>query len=106
MSQVTSMKIDWKGNIGTSDLCDVCSKRMVWWIELENGQAAHVADVTVVINPFSLPDKTHYCTHHVSLHRPGLQYDSEKKAYADAVFAAGMWCGDMIAKANTNTSGA
>ena len=93
------MEIDWKGNIGTSDCCDICSKRMVWWVKLNNGQAARVADVTVVINPFPAKGGTHYCSHHVRLTQPGIKYDSERKAYADAVFAAGVWCGDMIARA-------
>ena len=67
-----------------------------------NGQAAQVAEVTVVINPFPVRGKTHYCTHHVSLTRPEMKYDPERKAYADAVFAAGVWCGDMIARANAS----
>lgn len=99
------MEIEWTGNIGTSDRCDVCSKRMVWWIKLDNGQSAQVADVNVVINPFTVKGKTHYCTHRVRLHRPELRYEYEKTAYIDAVFAAGMWCGDMIAKANPSDEG-
>jgi len=59
-----------------------------------------VADVTVTINPFPRPGQTHYCTHGVTLSRPGLKYPAEEKAHADAVFAAGSWCGEMIAKAN------
>jgi hypothetical protein len=97
-----TMQIEWNGDIGTSDLCDIITKRMVWWIKLDNGQAAKVADVTVVINPFPLPHQTHYCNNEVTLSRPGLKYPAEEKAHADAVFAAGLWCGDMIAKANAS----
>ena len=87
------MQIEWNGDIGTSDLCDIITKRMVWWIKLDNGQAAKVADVTVVINPFPLPHQTHYCNNEVTLSRPGLKYPAEEKAHADAVFAV---CGELL----------
>lgn len=95
-------QIEWNGDIGTSNLCDIITKRMVWWIKLSNGQAAKVADVTVVINPFPRPHQTNYCNHEVKLPRPGLKYPAEEKAHSNAVFAAGLWCGDMIAKANAS----
>ena len=97
----STMQIRWNGNIGTADLCGIITRRMVWWMKLDNGRVEKVADVTVIINPFPLPGQTHYCNHAVMLSRPGLKSPAEEISHADAVFAAGLWCGDMIAKTNT-----
>lgn len=91
-------EIKWNWNVGVTELFDVCTKRLVYWIKLTNGQAAQVVDVSIVLNPFPRKGQSHYCTHHVETLRPGLKQDIERKAYADALVAAGMWLGEMIAR--------
>jgi hypothetical protein len=94
------MEIEWSNEIGVSNLCDVCTKRKVWWIKLENGQAAQVADINVVINPFPMKGQTPVCSVRRDVFTPGLKYDCEKRRFGLAVLSAGEWLGRILADNN------
>ena len=74
--------IQWDGDVGVEDFCDICTKRRTWWVKLEDGQAAQVAD----------------------LRRPVLKYETEHRAYAEAIYRAGQWAGEMVSFANIERS--
>lgn len=88
--------IEWTGGIGVTDWPDVCQHRRIWWIRLENGQVAQIADVAIYCNPFPRRGKTHYQGHRCRVHAPGVRSPREVALLAEAVFAAGQWCGEMI----------
>ena len=92
--------IEWDGAIGVEDCCDICTKRMVWWIWLNNDQIAKVADVHITINPFPPKGKPHLCGYRYLLSRPSVKTPTEQNAYAEAVYRAGVWAGEILANAS------
>lgn len=88
--------IEWsEEGIGIEDRCDVITKRMIYWIRLDNGQSAKVADVSILINPFPSRGQSYMIESSCTPCRPGLESNRERKLYAEALLMAGAWRGEM-----------
>mgnify|MGYP006435912399 CR=1 FL=1 len=92
--------IEWDGAIGVEDRCDICTKRMIWWIRLDNGQIAKVADVNITVDPFPPKHGTHLSGYHHQVSHPNLKHIAEQDAYAEAAYRAGKWAGEMLLTSN------
>ena len=88
--------IEWDNKIGVEDRCDIISKCMIWWIRLDNDQIAQVAKVNITVDPFPPEGKPHLCGYRFQFFHPNLITDSEKDAYANAIYRAGIWAEKIV----------
>jgi len=91
--------IEWDGRIGIIDLADICTKDFIYWIKLDNGKAAQVAEVRITINPFPAINQMHLAKYEYKISTPGLISNEEIKAYGEAVYRAGVMAGECIKNA-------
>lgn len=88
--------ITWDGNIGTEDKTTIGVAYKIWWIKLDNGQAAKVADVLICYSPFLLETKSYVATYEHRLSTPGIRSISEQNAFNEAVYQAGVFAGKEL----------
>jgi hypothetical protein len=67
------------------------TKRRTYWIKLDSGQVALVADIYVVINPYSNDDN--YAIYR-NIKCPKIR-PNELLSYGKALLAAGEWLGSI-----------
>jgi len=93
-------EIVWTNEIGIIEDSDICSRRAAFWMRLDNGQSAQVAEVHVTVNPFWRTADGRMIAVCVGtghrLSQPGVQSVVETRAYAEAAFVAGRWLGEWL----------
>lgn len=97
--------IEWAGPVGKLDWSDICTKRVFWFIKLDNGQDCQVAETRVLVNPFPAHGESHLCDSRYMISRPGLWSKPEYEAFQEAVFSAGKWFGECCQMATKKDKG-
>jgi len=99
MQAIDTENLRWVSGIGVSDLSNTCTKRRVWWILLDNGQAKQVADIRLTIkpSPTNRADQIMGWDYHV-FDATGLAWPQETRLYTTAILQAGLWAGYVMGK--------
>ena len=87
------MDIEWnkEGTVGSTENLQICTKECSWWIVLDNGQEAEVAQSRVIINPFPRKGQSHISAVYFEPLTPGVASKRELKNYGLACYEAGVW---------------